>query len=442
VEVSSSGGEVKADPVVGDEAAVESGLSAPVDEEMPGVREDALSTKDSSGAVGSVLTEELLEGREDLSSSENSSDEEDLAGTIRGHVVSASTQEPIQEFSIELYGSETWSRYNTFKDAEGEFSITNVDVEGARLVVSSAGYDDKTYRVSGGVTDDIRILLERGVHIAGTVSNRSGEPIAGASISTTSNRDNSGEYGEFVLGGFSPEAISVGEIQVTAAVAGYTSLTIIAGLNVNGENRVQFVLGRGGTVRGYVSLNGEPFEGAKALISGRVNGSTFNETVSTDAEGMYSFDGIPEGVLSFWMEIQDGEQKRKLGSQVQVVEGLVTEANFEIGTEGSSVEGYIMVGENETSSGSVLLSMDMRDGIELHLVRYSVSAGKDGYYYFDGLPAGKVHIYATNTSVGVRYEKRVEGEVGHNEHIQLDTILYGGTTIRAPVGYTPHNFNL
>jgi len=73
VEVSASGGEVRANPVVGDDAAVESGLSASVDEEMPVVREDALSTQDSSGAVGSVSTEELLEDREDFSSSENSS---------------------------------------------------------------------------------------------------------------------------------------------------------------------------------------------------------------------------------------------------------------------------------------------------------------------------------------------------------------------------------
>lgn len=370
------------------------------------------------------------------------------SASISGTVVSQMSGQPVQEFGIRVKNTRNFhdgNGYTSFHDEEGAFRFTNINGLNPVLSVRAEGYAETTMELPpvtpGAEMSNVRVVLEEGAELFGTVTSSSGDVVPGASIfigqvpRQSYQRDSESRTSTDQNGEFTVSSLMAGELTVSSYAHGYAMASQTVYLN-RGDNEVHFVLGEGGTVEGYVTTSGEPVESANISASGQVNGSYIRESTTTDAQGFYSIRGLPDGVFS--LNINGGTTRRNKNARVEVSDGMVTEfnQNFELGS--SALEGYIYVGENETTSGTVTLNIDTGNGQESK----SQEVGNDGYYYFEGLTAGQVSLRAHNTLMGnnMSQQKMTTGTLGENESIQLDLVLFGGATLTCVVQNVPQGY--
>ena len=111
--------------------------------------------------------------------------------SVRGQVVDAATQAPVQSFEIrhryQLANSEHSSEWSPVQSTKGEFRLDEVMPPWVEVEVRATGYGPgKTAKVEveeGAVVEDMVIALETGASIAGVVlDERTGHPVAGARV--------------------------------------------------------------------------------------------------------------------------------------------------------------------------------------------------------------------------------------------------------------------
>jgi hypothetical protein len=372
------------------------------------------------------------------------------SASVSGTIVSQMTGEPVQDFSIQVkyngfsYGSD---RYTSFHDNEGAFMLKGIIGVSPVLNVRAEGFAETTMELPpvtpGEEMSNVRIVLEDGAELFGTVTSSSGDFLSGVNIfignvpNSPWQRDRESRATTNQNGEFTVSSLMAGDLMVSVHAQGYAMASQTVYLNRGGANEAHFVLGEGGTVEGYVTTNGDPIEGANIFVGGQVNGSSVQENTTTDTQGFYSIRGLPDGVFSLNININNGPTPRSKNVQVEVSDGMVTELNQEFEVGNSTLEGYIYIGENETSSGRVNLSIDTGNGQE----NKNQEVGNDGYYYFDGLPAGQVSLRAFNTSMSNNMnQKLTTGTLGENDSIQLDLVLFGGATLTCVVQNVPQGY--
>ncbi len=268
-------------------------------------------------------------------------------GTVEGRVLDARTGQPIKHFTVScmqgqqqaVTGYSPYGRSRSFFDEKGAFTLTDVDAGEATLFAQAAGYVpamqqlqnvDEYTPVTGLV-----FRLESGGCIRGVVTDESGEPVSGATLSVRVKTPEGQSQGAQAAktdgrGRFVIDGISAGIEGLYAEREGFLPATVDVRAAAGRTEEVTIRLSRGGTVQGRVTVNGKPAGGQQVVIPDPSLG-TFRYT-RTDDQGRYSVSGLSNGQVEVSVNPMPGgvDISRNAGQTALVEEGRTTVVDFNL----------------------------------------------------------------------------------------------------------------
>jgi hypothetical protein len=356
----------------------------------------------------------------------------DKRGTVSGTVIDGTNNAPVSEFQIQARRSDQTfqpdmnANYKNYQNPNGEFTLPNVEAGSNMIMVKAPGYTFTESTLNdlspGGTLENIVIRLEPGARLTGTVVDQNGDPVYNAFIfdgeiprhnqeraaTTRTDRDGSFELTSLPIG------------SATFGVYHQKYRQEQPSLNMNpGTNTITVTLSQGGTVEGYLTVNGQPHPGGNVgYYTQQVNR---NETV--DENGFYQMTGLPDGMGQINSNINVDGVQRSMNHQVEIANNMTTKLDFDFASANGTIEGVVYKAENTPVAGRLNLSVVLQDGSSES--RYS-EIGSDGYFSMEGLPAGtvKLSVYIPGMS-----NKTVEVELGEGESVWKDINLFGGATV-------------
>ncbi|MHB9001372.1 MAG: carboxypeptidase regulatory-like domain-containing protein [Thermoanaerobaculia bacterium] len=228
------------------------------------------------------------------------------AGTVRGRVLDEATGEPVSRFQIYLVsssgptGRETRSTMREFNDHDGAFAFGNIPFgtyEATTSAVDYVGSNPAEVTVGTGSTDDLRIVMTRGVTLSGRVTDESGRPLAGANIGIDQTADETssrrimqpndsvtGDDGEYRLTGLAPRPVTV-----YAQKQGWVKAQ--KQIDLSETTRLDLTLSRGVTLNGIVTSGGRGVAGAEVSAHSPVLHSE-SQSATTGASGEFTITGL------------------------------------------------------------------------------------------------------------------------------------------------------
>lgn len=215
-----------------------------------------------------------------------------------------------------------------FDDAEGRFTLERMGAGRWTLLVSAAGRPQTKVEVPvepGKVTDDVRVRLERGATLLGSVVDRvTRRPIGGATVTLDDGaRESAIEPATTSPGGeFRLEGVPAGAFGVEVAHPDYLA-RIVSGLDARGQRQLRTTIDLAPSTDGGgrlemsgigASLNSDP--------DGRVHVTSVREDGPAEHAGMLADDVITaiDGKSAEGMSVQDCVQllRGPAGTEVRV----------------------------------------------------------------------------------------------------------------------------
>jgi protocatechuate 3,4-dioxygenase beta subunit len=328
-------------------------------------------------------------------------------GSISG-VVTDGSGNPIAGASVYASGN-SWDYVST--GADGSYTIANL-VPGQYEVLAQADgyandYYNNVYDWSAAtlvtVTDltdtpNIDFTLGPGGSISGVVTDGSGNPIEGASVSASGDSSGSGSTG--ADGSYTIANLVPGKYTVSAWGSGYvmeyynnvydsSSATPVTVTDVTDMPHIDFTLLPGGSISGVVTDgSGNPIVGASVSASGNSSGSA-----ATGEDGSYTIANLAPGqyvvlaqrsayVIEYYNNVYDWSA----ATPVTVTDVTdIQSIDFTLGP-GGSISGVVTDGSgNPIVGASVSASGNSSD---------SASTGADGSYTIASLAPGKYEVSA------------------------------------------------
>jgi len=239
--------------------------------------------------------------------------------------------------------------------------------------------------------------------------------VEAASDSFSGRQTESGAGGEFAF-----ERLAEGSYRLEARMNGY-AMGSVGPIAVAAGQRapdVAIVLGQGGTLQGYVAVDGKIREGAVIVLAG--NG--VREMASADQNGQYVIRNVPAGeylVSAMLLDDISGGAFRPMHARVRIREGQTTTQNFGQDGDAPHETGTLIAGRCAPPPGSgvqgvALLMIPSEDGAQgLNLANpmlwYAPGAassaaaniqgygvvGSDGTFSIENAPRGDflLHVY-------------------------------------------------
>jgi RNA polymerase sigma-70 factor (ECF subfamily) len=342
----------------------------------------------------------------------------DPAPSIEGRVVHADTGAPITRFAVEAWptpedraSEDEWYRLmrfdNVVQDEEGRFAVDcEMGSGNITVAVKARGFELTRVHLSGVAPGDavrnVIVRLEGGGIVKGIVTDSSGEPIVGARVlpgypppliaeGGAGDSDKRGtlsdEAGTFEIVGVSPETEVISAYHRDYA-PGWTKVNVSRG----GTTSVHVVLGKGGTLEGVVSLDGQPLGAREANMVARFpDGKSGQLSSDTQSDGKYRIDGLAPGptVIHCYLNIQDAAAlgcPHWLETEVDVVDGQTTTVDFYVVSGyGATAEGTIFFEGIPVASAQVWAWFEGDDGTRAY---FSTTTDERGGYMLVGLPVG------------------------------------------------------
>jgi len=344
--------------------------------------------------------------------------------TLRGNVVDADGA-PVAGASVALdLGDEARS---VISAGDGSFALpwtskyTGWQAVGAWL----AGYAPGAVSIdrsapAGEGRYELRLVPELRLH--GTVRDRDGNPVEGASVSaqghgpttlvkvggsgpvetqqTSPTATLGGEWptvrtdsqGRWDLGGIHPEA---GLLRLTARAPGYRPEELALFQPAGATQRSHgFVLTRGVTITGRVRANGAPVWGAYIGV-GDYAGEIEDVDAWTDAEGRFTLENVPSGRQHLWIWRRDLAQLRH---DVTVSEGL-PELELELAPD-HHVAGVLLDAKGEPLPWAYVMAEDP-SGAQPPRFLVGDNTNAEGRFLLRCIPEGRVAVSVGSFSLEV-----------------------------------------
>jgi hypothetical protein len=235
-------------------------------------------------------------------------------------------------------------------------------------------------------------------------------------------------------GAFSFESLPPGEYAAFAQLPGYTpGKSDPVYLEEDGEATVEIRLSFGGSLEGYVTVNGEVRPGA--VVFAWSEGQP--RMVNTDQNGFYSIDRLPPGRIMvtaapYGVTSLTGMAETRMAS-VEIIEGQTTTHNFGE-EEGATIEGFAAGLPNSMLGGAAALRYPGPASFALGQVvpttalfsnmNYfnGTSVDSSGFFVIENVPPGayQIDVFVMPNLFTIRYAGTVYVEVQGVETIPVE----------------------
>lgn len=351
----------------------------------------------------------------------------DLA-SIKGHVVSARTGEPITSFMVRAQVSDNArpsfvrDSFLTIKDPNGFFILPTIDDGSPMLYVRAAGYIDADIPLSGVVAgktiEDFVVKLDDSRAVTGVVRDPSGNPVAGAEIYLNHQWPDNLQSTTGADGAFRLASLASGQLKLIVAHPKFIPATI--DLNAVRDKKAPLVvtLQPGQRISGVVTYGGKPYLG-EGDVSVQYQSSTIQADLGSD--GTFELGGLASGATSIQAGIFIGDTRIVKSIPVEIGVTDVITIDIERGT--ASLEGgiYRTKGQLQTQNAIVYALIVLPDGTR------QVYAGIDeGLFRYENLPAGAVELTATGFGDNGPQSRRTRTllfDLAQGEQLRKDVIL-------------------
>ena len=306
-------------------------------------------------------------------------------GRLEGRVLHASGAPAADSEVLALAGEQIAARGRS--GADGAWRLDDLPggeyVLLARAGVSASAPLGPIPLTPGETLGALDLHLEPAASLAGTVRDAvSGEAIEGASLHVAGASSRTDRAGRFRL-----DALPPGPVTLRASAPGYeqrTQALTLAG-RVSG---LEIGLRRGGTLGGRVVGEGGPVAGAivRAYRYGLGAHAPGEAAATSGADGSFSIE-VPAGQVELEAVAPDGRRGR--GAPVEVGPGARADG-VDIRVErAAQLTGTVVDAAGMAAAGAEVQAVSL-DGAGLA----ATTAGADGGFAFDGLPAGLLRLVA------------------------------------------------
>jgi len=369
---------------------------------------------------------------------------------LTGTVINSRTSQPIRKFKARLKDRLSYiqpGQWFEFDDAEGKFNIAPPRQGIYQIQIAAEGF---AWTCSEDINPEentaVVIKLSSGGSIKGRVLNELGQPVNGAKVLplskaglTTVGRTEEAYVSEdgaveTVDGAFELTNLAAGDESIKVVHPDYMYSTV-SGIEVK-EGQVtediDVILHKGGTVEGYVyNAQFQPQPNVTLCFKEQTIVGIQREdclaTVTTDINGYYRVEGLPEQILNV-------KREGKLGSMGVVcrmfmpTKGKVSHLDF--GGQQPNVTGQIVIDGAALSNRKIMLSMI--DAPNFDLFRYYAMTDAEGKFSFGGVPHGRWAIYYDDIETVNNQIKAAEFELTE-QSIDLGIIPTGFATVRISI---------
>lgn len=360
------------------------------------------------------------------------------AGTIRGVVVDADTQQPIANAIVRLYRelfSENEPSAHDHNDVfcitgiDGSFLLESVNAIPVRLITEAPGYvnqEGPTFNVkSGDNLGPIAITLKRGQVLSGKIIDESSRPIGNAFVCLRSKANNpnanfsglvtykdaekSKKDGSFTIAGVPPDGDTV-----IVNHPDYAPKCLPLTPELLQKQPLSIVLNQGGVLEGTVfDSEGKPAQGEKITINNFPENS-FTYQAFVDEKGNYRIDKLPAITFqvhsgTIWANDAHFNEVRT----ITIREGAATRADFGTG-EGKIITGTVYKdGKPERNVQVSLQDSYEKFGQKIHLTTESDENGK---YTLHGVPEGDLLLETWQGGDNINYYQKIAIAPNQNDY--------------------------
>ena len=355
------------------------------------------------------------------------------AGNLQGTVFYGDGTTPAPGIHLALNPAPLTGSVSTLSDSSGHYSYSNVAVGGFTVYASDITNGDLGQASSQiqtiGQLRTINVNLNGFGTLVVTVKNPSGNTVAGAGVSLTTN--NTGNHYNGTTNGAGIATFTnvfAGPFSVTAKdpVSGFSTFgsgTIAYNSSTPVTVTLQALVGIQGIVYNVDGVT--PVVGATVQISGGVSRST-----TTDVNGNYQFTSIPTGYYAFSATDSNGHLRAAISFIPILNSGSTATQNLTfigLGTVSGTV--FNTDGSPDVNAPLTLNSQNSSIGGNIN-----TTAGADGTYSLTNVPVGKFTVFVTNLPTGqVGYGS---GSIAADQGTAAVDIHITGNAITLPVTLT------
>jgi protocatechuate 3,4-dioxygenase beta subunit len=379
---------------------------------------------------------------------------------LKGTVLNSEDNQPIQNFKARARKMRTLRGANyqqpdkwlEIDDAEGRFSIDTTGPGIYQVQIAAEGF---AWTWSEDVNTDsnnpVVIKLSAGGSIKGKVVNNEGKPVKGAKVLLLSmaggvkiqaaylqdpfiSEDGAvetGDDGVFELNHLAPGKESIKVIHPDYAYSVMNGIEIKEGQTTEGIN---VVMPAGGAVEGYVyDAQGQAQPNVTLYFQDIYSFSSDNKvgrfaTVTTDANGYYRAEGLPEQLLTV--------KRQKAWDSMGVVCRVLAPANgrvLRIDLGGRPiVSGRIII--NGVPLANRRISLSSAESPNSDVFCCYAMTGPDGKFTFGGVPNGKWKIYCEDAEKRGEWIKITAVEAT-GQNVDLGVVSVTLSTVRVSIEY-------
>jgi uncharacterized GH25 family protein/protocatechuate 3,4-dioxygenase beta subunit len=358
-------------------------------------------------------------------------------GRVSGRVVEKGSRRPVTSFEAGITISRGGGgmmmmgppQTRPFNSDDGSFVLENVPAGSMTLVANAPGFVTSRMNVTieeGKSLNDLVLELDAGVKLTGRVTNPSGQPLSGVTVTLgTSPR------GNFAMGGpdkrattdangeYSMDALNTGEETIVFSHPKYVRTSRQVTLK-GAETRLDAQLEAGARVAGtVVDEAGVPASGAIVQASG---GSSGWRTAETNASGAFEFESLGDGHYKFTARLQgyaDGsvdDYDPSSGAPLRIV--LKT---------GGTIYGHVTGLSEAELANAFVLARGAGTGAQTPI-------DSSGNYRLEGAPVGNVSVTASVRSMnGSRSTSPTTVTVAASSSQQVDLAFRSDVVIQGRV---------
>ncbi len=307
---------------------------------------------------------------------------------------------------------------STMTDSNGNFTFEGVAPGHYRFSASKQGLasgEVLDFDVSSGAP--VRIVMKSGGVIYGHVSGLSADELQQAVV-TASGQRTGGSTPVDATGNFRMEGAPTGTVRVSARtgmgiMGGKTSPMQSVQVDPGASVQVDIAFKSDTVIRGRVTRNGSPVEGAMIMFNPKEAQSQTSARASSGNGGQYEVSGLDDATYN--VSVVDIQRSAPFTTTYQV-RGSGT---FDIDMKSAPLRGRVLDSDGNPVADAVVEIREKSGSTEFRMSMRTVQTDASGLFLLDSVPPGTYSLTAEKRGYGNKVVETVVGDSGGEVEITL-----------------------